>query len=195
MLARKPGDHLTVAAGWLSEVLIAISVVGVVLVAVTSAAEPDTAPGPAAVANAAPPPALVDASAAPTAGPRLHPPPTAASPLPVATELIPPAPPDVGTSRPPSPTLPLVLDERFVDNRMGWPDAPQSTAWLSNGAYHMAARVPNRFVAVGAPLALGLHDVILTATFRKVGGPPGGGYGMIVRDQSPGARNGLAQGG
>jgi hypothetical protein len=35
----------------------------------------------------------------------------------------------------------------------------------------------------------------VTAAFRKVGGPPGGGYGIIVRDQGPGPRDGIEQGG
>src|SRR5205807_128416 len=33
-------------------------------------------------------------------------------------------------------------------------------------------------------------DVIVTAQFRKLGGPPGGGYGIIFRDQAPETRDG-----
>jgi hypothetical protein len=40
-----------------------------------------------------------------------------------------------------------------------------------------------------------VRDVAVIATFRKAGGPPGGGYGLIVRDQGPGPRDGRAQGG
>ncbi len=36
---------------------------------------------------------------------------------------------------------------------------------------------------------------MVTGRFRKVGGPPGGGYGVIVRDQGPGPRDGMNQGG
>src|SRR5262249_22718318 len=36
-------------------------------------------------------------------------------------------------------------------------------------------------------------DVVVSATFRKTGGPPGGGYGLIVRDQGPEPRNGVNQ--
>ena len=37
--------------------------------------------------------------------------------------------------------------------------------------------------------------MVVTATFRQVGGPPGGGYGLIVRDQGPGPRDGINQAG
>ena len=37
--------------------------------------------------------------------------------------------------------------------------------------------------------------VTVTAAFHKTGGPPGGGYGIIVRDQGPGPRDGSNQGG
>lgn len=88
-----------------------------------------------------------------------------------------------------------LLDEHFADNRMTWPDNPQGTAWLADGGYHFAARQPGQFVAVGAPLPEPISDVVVTATFRKVGGPPGGGYGVIVREQGPGPRDGINQSG
>jgi hypothetical protein len=40
-----------------------------------------------------------------------------------------------------------------------------------------------------------LGDGTVAATFRKVGGPPGGGYGLILRDQGAFPRDGLSQGG
>jgi len=40
-----------------------------------------------------------------------------------------------------------------------------------------------------------LRDVVITARFRKLGGPTGGGYGLIVRDQAPLARDGVRQDG
>lgn len=94
-----------------------------------------------------------------------------------------------------APSLPLVLDERFADNALGWPDNPASTAWFGGGGYRLAAREPDRFVAVTAPLPLRFEDVVMTATFRKVRGPPGGGYGLIVGDQDAGPRDGLSQAG
>jgi hypothetical protein len=102
------------------------------------------------------------------------------------------------TALPSSPQLPprVVLDERFADNNndWGWPDG-DATAWLTGDGYRLAAREPGRFVAVGAHLARPAGAVIVTAKFRKVGGPPGGGYGVIVRDLGPGPRDGLDQGG
>jgi LPXTG-site transpeptidase (sortase) family protein len=119
------------------------------------------------------------------------------------------APAERGPSVPPTPAAPApsalssetrsafapLLDERFTDNRLAWPDDRQATAWLETGGYRLAARVPQRFVAVGAPVSLPLRDVALTATFRKVGGPVGGGYGLIVRDQRPDLGDGIRQDG
>ncbi|MGH2354531.1 MAG: hypothetical protein ACRDJN_23230 [Chloroflexota bacterium] len=92
-------------------------------------------------------------------------------------------------------TAPLrtVLDERFADNHRGWPNDPRSTAWLAGGGYRLYARHAGQFVAVGAPIAEPLRDVVVTATFRKVGGPSGGGYGVIVRDQGDRPLDGLNQ--
>jgi hypothetical protein len=50
-------------------------------------------------------------------------------------------------------------------------------------------------VAIGAPIPDEPGDVDVTGTFRKVGGPPGGGYGLVLRDQGPGRQDGLAQSG
>ncbi len=94
-----------------------------------------------------------------------------------------------------APVLRTILDERFTDNQRGWPSNPQSVAWFADGAYHILARQPGRFVAIGAPGAGSLGDVVVSGTFRKLGGPPGGGYGIIVRDQGPGPRDGINQGG
>jgi LPXTG-site transpeptidase (sortase) family protein len=91
--------------------------------------------------------------------------------------------------------LRTVLDERFADNRRSWPSDPRATAWIADSAYRLFARQPSRFVAVGAPVAEPLRDVVVTGTFRKVGGPPGGGYGLIVRDRTPRRRDGVDQGG
>jgi hypothetical protein len=92
-------------------------------------------------------------------------------------------------------SLRTVLDERFVDNGRGWPSAPQSTAWLTPGGYRLFAREPGHFVGLPAPGGERLRDVIVTARFQKVGGPPGGGYGLIVRDQPTEPRDGLQQAG
>jgi hypothetical protein len=101
--------------------------------------------------------------------------------------------------------LRTVLDERFADNRRGWPHDPQGTAWLSPGGYRLFARTPGQFVAVGTPSPEPLgsgqppqwpwSDALVTAVFRKVGGLPGGGYGIVVRDQGPEPRDGVNQAG
>jgi hypothetical protein len=91
-----------------------------------------------------------------------------------------------------------ILDERFAARPLNWPDDPASTAWfdgVDGGGYRLVAREPSRFVAVGAPHSAPLGDVVVQAAFRKVGGPAGGGYGIIVRDQGPGPRDGVHQGG
>jgi hypothetical protein len=50
-----------------------------------------------------------------------------------------------------------------------------------------------QFVAVRAPVSGSFRDIRVTGTFRKVGGPPGGGYGLILRDQSPAPLDGITQ--
>src|SRR5262249_44148932 len=115
----------------------------------------------------------------------------AAAPAPTVQPAVPTSPP----SPPPAPAFAPVLDERFTNNQRGWPDNQQSTAWLANGLYHLNVRAPGRFVSVGAPGLQSSGDVEVTGRFRKVGGPPGGGYGLIVRDQGPDPRDGLNQGG
>ena len=89
----------------------------------------------------------------------------------------------------------IVFSDTFDQSQGGWPNDAQGTAWLTPGAYRLFARQPSRFVAVAAPVALPLRDIVVTGTFRKTGGPPGGGYGLIVRDQSSAARDGKAQDG
>jgi hypothetical protein len=73
-----------------------------------------------------------------------------------------------------------------------WLDNQPYAGW-SDGAYRLLARDTMRFVAVGVPVDQPLSDVIVSGTFRKTGGPPGGGYGLIVRDQGPEPRDGVNQ--
>jgi LPXTG-site transpeptidase (sortase) family protein len=87
-----------------------------------------------------------------------------------------------------------LLEEHFADNRHRWPDDPRGPAWLADDGYHLFTRQPSQFIAIGARLPSSLPEAIVTAIFRKVGGPPGGGYGLIVRDQGPGPRDGINQG-
>jgi hypothetical protein len=69
----------------------------------------------------------------------------------------------------------------------------ESTAWFADDGYHLFSREPGRFVAIGVPGVSSLRDVVMTAVFHKAGGPPGGGYGLIVRDQQDGTRDGISQ--
>src|SRR6185436_1924944 len=54
---------------------------------------------------------------------------------------------------------------------------------------------PGRFVALAVPQTVPLENVLVALTYRKVAGPPGGGVGVILRDQEPGQRDGLNQNG
>jgi hypothetical protein len=69
------------------------------------------------------------------------------------------------------------------------------TTWFIGTSYHLAANRPTKFVAVAAPVPDLYTDVQVTATFHKVGGPPGGGYGIIVRAEGPAPLDGTNQGG
>lgn len=86
-----------------------------------------------------------------------------------------------------------LLDERFAGGPGdGWVDNPPFAAW-SAGAFRLQARQAAHFVAVGAPVDHTLSNVVVSGTFRKTGGPPGGGYGFLVRDQGPDPRDGVNQ--
>jgi hypothetical protein len=87
----------------------------------------------------------------------------------------------------------VLFAERFVNPLPGWPHVPDGTVWFANGRYELAARDPGRFVAVQAPLNTPVGDVAVSGRFRKTGGPPGGGYGFIVRSQGTTALDGTTQ--
>ena len=178
---------LRVSPGWSARAR-PVATVGIGLVVATGAvaaasvvvlrANPPTASdtavvvSPAAAPLAAPVPAR--SNAAPAAGPLVR------APLPSAAA---------------SPTPTTALDQRFLGHPPGWPDHRDLTAWFDGDGYHLFAREPSRFVAISAPPASSLGDVTARAVFRKVGGPAGGGYGIIVRDQGGNARDGLDQSG
>jgi hypothetical protein len=77
----------------------------------------------------------------------------------------------------------VLFAERFVSPLAGWPNNPAGVAWFESGSYTLTTRNPGRFVALAAPLAPPEGDVMLSARFRKTDGPPGGGYGFVLRDQ------------
>jgi multidrug resistance efflux pump len=89
--------------------------------------------------------------------------------------------------------LRTVIDEQFTNNERGWPSDPRGNATLTDGSYQLRTRRPGQFVALGIPGATNLPDAVITATFHKTGGASGGGYGLIVRDQGPGPRDGVSQ--
>jgi hypothetical protein len=109
-----------------------------------------------------------------------------------ASVLVPDGVPGVGDGHgriasTPSGGMPTILDEHFGGSRSSWPHDPAGVAWFIGGGhsapgYQLFARDPGRFVAIGAPIVASFRDVVVTAQFRKVGGPPGGGYGIIVRN-------------
>jgi predicted metalloprotease len=78
----------------------------------------------------------------------------------------------------------IVLDDRFNAGPEFWPSSTDSTAWYADGAYHLEPREPGKFVALDAPLSPSFSNVAVWARFHKTGGPPGGGYGLIVDDQT-----------
>ena len=50
-------------------------------------------------------------------------------------------------------------------------------------------------MAIAAPLRDSVGNVLVTTRFRKLGGPVGGGFGIIVGDDQPGSRDGRNQSG
>jgi len=137
-----------------------------------------TAAVPTPASTAAPAPTRVEAPA-----PRSTLPPRPATPT---VRLVPtvPAVSDTG---------PSLIDVRFASGpKPGWLDNPPYARW-SDGAYRFQARQATHFVAVSAPLDRPLGDVVVSATFRKTGGPPGGGYGLVIRDQGPAPLDGVNQ--
>jgi hypothetical protein len=90
----------------------------------------------------------------------------------------------------------VLLD--FAPNRasgLAWPNDPSGVGWFAPDGYHLAARNQGNFVAIGVLPTEQPASAVLSATFHKLGGPIGGGYGLIVGDQGPGPRDGISQGG
>jgi hypothetical protein len=77
----------------------------------------------------------------------------------------------------------VLFAERFASPLAGWPNSPTGVAWFASGSYTLTTRNAGRFVALAAPLPPPEGDVMLSALFRKTDGPPGGGYGFVLRDQ------------
>jgi Putative neutral zinc metallopeptidase len=101
--------------------------------------------------------------------------------------------PAAGRASAPNPTS--MLDEAFATAPQGWPNHPSGTTWYSEGAYRLHTRVAGEFIVLNAPLTDVMKEVVVSARFRKTGGPPGGGYGLVVADQGPDPHDGVNQGG
>jgi hypothetical protein len=168
---------------------------------VAPALAPTVAPTPAP--NVAPTLAsTVAPTLAPTVAPALAPTVAPALAPTDAPTLAPTVSPVVvaGVDTAPSPTVapqprPL-LDVPFATrSQAGWPDDRDGVAWFAEDGYHLLARTPGQFVAIGATRGPSLSDVRVSLSYRKVAGPQGGGVGLILRDQEPDRRNGLNQDG
>jgi signal peptidase I len=115
---------------------------------------------------------------------------------PTATPRVAVQPPPTSASRPGPAAWQTLIDERFVPRPGGgWPDAPEGQAWFANDKYHLEPREPGQFVALVAPAGASFRDGLVAATLRKVDGPTGSGYGVVLRDNSPGQRDLRDQGG
>ncbi len=87
----------------------------------------------------------------------------------------------------------VILDEYVHSDWPGWPNEPPVAFRRVEGGYRLTAQFRSQFVAVGAPVAASLRDVLVGATFRKLGGPAGGTYGLLLRDRGAGPRDGRNQ--
>ncbi|HET6318022.1 MAG TPA: hypothetical protein VFG86_16330, partial [Chloroflexota bacterium] len=140
-------------------------------------AQPTPPPAAAVQATVAPPPRP---SSQPTA-----PPTSAPKPAPVAAVASVVAPS-------PTPDADVLSDVRLAAAApRDWLNSAPFAGWR-DGAYRLSAQQATRFVAVGLPLSLP-DDVVVLATMRKTGGPPGGGYGVIVRGSEPEVLDGTNQ--
>ena len=111
--------------------------------------------------------------------------------LAIATSAAQPtAAPTTPPQRAATPTTPPLAPNVLADTRFAsgmprdWLLSDVFAGWR-DGAFRLTARQATRFVAVAAPVASVPDDVVVSATLRKTGGLPGGGYGLIVRNQSP----------
>ena len=87
----------------------------------------------------------------------------------------------------------VAMDERFDAPKLPWPNDPLVSARRVPDGYRITSRSDTDFVAIGAPLNEAFRDVLAGATFRKVGGPETGVYGLLLRDRGPMPRDGRNQ--
>ncbi|MBV9601176.1 MAG: DUF4388 domain-containing protein [Chloroflexi bacterium] len=145
-----------------------------------AAAAPTSAPAaaptspPVAAPTVAPtsPPAAAATTSAPTVAPTS--PPAAAAPSSAPT-----SPPAAAPSAAP------LLDDTFATSDEGWPNAASSSTFWDPSGYHLVPRIASQFVALTAPSSPTFTNGSVIGLFRKLAGPVGGGYGLILRAQAP----------
>jgi hypothetical protein len=107
--------------------------------------------------------------------------------------------PEVATAQQTTPSTAesaaALLDERFTTNDANWPSDPRGLGQFATGIYRIGTQQVGQGAAISAPIANAPADVLVTADFRKLAGPDGGGYGIIVRDQQASGRDGSSQDG
>jgi LPXTG-site transpeptidase (sortase) family protein len=92
-----------------------------------------------------------------------------------------------GAAPPPlSQGLRTVYDVRPGPGVTGWSEDAEGLTRVTPEGYRLTARRPGEFVLRATPVTAPLRDAVVTGDFRKVGGPAGGGYGLVVRDQGSG---------
>jgi len=89
----------------------------------------------------------------------------------------------------------VVVDEHFDAGAPGWPNDPQAGARLVPVGYRLTPPLDNQVLVIGAPVAQSLRDVLVAASFRRVGEASGGVFGLVLRDHGPGPRDGRNQAG
>lgn len=143
---------------------------------ITGKTNPTAVPTTGGAAAAAAPPQATPAAAPPQATPAARPTKSTLQAPPVA-----------------APSGTMLLNEHFTNGDDGWPSSSLGPAMVTDGAYRIGTRLAGQFVALGAPVANPPADITVSAGFRKLAGPAGGGYGIILRDQGPGPRDGASQ--
>jgi hypothetical protein len=172
---------LPIVAGGTAAALLLVGMAWVLVITAVNRGQQPTAPHPV------PEPATPVAIATPA--PR----PTSPTPPPTSTAAPRPATPSVVPRPPVVPGVRSIVDVRFAFGpAANWLENPPYAAW-SAGAYRLQARDAAQFVAVGVPISQDVSKALVSATFRKTGGPPGGGYGLLLRDQGPPPRDGVSQ--
>ena len=89
----------------------------------------------------------------------------------------------------------VIVDEHFDGGASGWPNDPQAGARLVPVGYRLTPQLDNQVLVIGAPVESALRDVLVAATFRKLGEASGGVFGLVLRDCGPGPRDGRNQAG